>query len=1377
MSVEMHGGGGGVVVGGGVDLSNLHLKKELTQIRKAARVLKDPGTSSSWRSPLASATSLTNNHNVNVQIDGNAIDYSSDLLLQLPLPVEINDSFSNSNLAIDKFNPNEKEKDRTVFLYNWKNQKSESERSRQNDKDDGSSDVDSFTSASTGVGENDSRGDSCLSNRYGSAIFKCKDSNFTPSIRHSIKKKSKRSNHSSASSRHKKEKLQMQMLLSRYKKNAVDGLAGSSLGGDDLLSLVDQSDDTEDYCNSEDLAKTSALSLLLLKLKNNGWAHSSDKKEDDSVSYSTPALSTSFYNRYSIKNPSTVDSWDATTASFNDAVDEVDDHWDFPGRQGCGIPCYWSRRSTPKSRNGSSCSPSFSDTWIKKYQRRHQCSSLGSNKRRLSSKTAAQILVPLLKNSADDRGSSMGSGKSDDELSTNFGELDLEGLSRLDGKRWSSCCRSQEGLELVATSGEVNKEGSPENTRSLSQKYRPTFFEELIGQNIVVKTLTSAVSRGRIAPLYLFHGPRGIGKTSTARIFAAALNCLATEETKPCGVCRECADFISGKSRYIKEVDGSNKKGMEEIKNLFNKISMVYPSALPRYKVVVVDECHVLRSKTWLAFLRLLEKPLPHVVFIFVTTNIDNMPRAILSQCQKHIFNKISDGDIVTRLRKISTDERLDVESNALELIALNADGSLRDAETMLEQLSLFGKRITKSLVNELIGVVSDDKLLDLLELAMSSNATETVIRARELMDSGVDPIILMSQLVTLIVDIIAGTYPSVDAKNNDSFFGGRSLTERELERLKHALTLLSEAEKHLRLSSERSTWFTATLLQLGSLPSPDRKTLSTSSRRQSSNTTEEDHISMHKEATPQKQRNAQFVPEKAAFSNSISKEKPVSLTGAVSLDSKNNQSQFIDGENLTVPHDDCKSGGTTLTCTESKMLIDIWLKCIEKCHSKTLRQLLHSYGKLVLISEMKGGFIAQVAFEESNIKTRAEGFLSSITNSFEIVLRCNVEVKLILLQDSPDKKVMNENLENKSTRSNITGDNSDLDLRQDPPKVSKGSFNVSEDQQTQPSESVALNDSNSEIPLRRIESIIREQRLETAWLQAMDKNTPGSTSHSKPERDQVLPQDGIDHPNELESMKSVDVPLHNWEDEVNHEIKALKINDGMTNQKGQIVKRTDRCPISPSLLHNSSSVSNFSKDNIGYESGSGARGCSGMFCWSNSKLPHGRGKFHIAMVHYLREFGLMNLYDETVISLVLPASSGFWRHIYIELCSILIWPQSLRTLDNQKIYGKLWTERANETEKKKKRLKMSETEGPLTESGTDRKRRRRHTGRHRCDSDPTTMVRGAHAPKGSGGGELLRSVWNNIKEKDKKIRVLKARLERISKILQQKLLNGIQFA
>ncbi|KAL8509223.1 hypothetical protein ACS0TY_016418 [Phlomoides rotata] len=170
-------------------------------------------------------------------------------------------------------------------------------------------------------------------------------------------------------------------------------------------------------------------------------------------------------------------------------------------------------------------------------------------------------------------------------------------------------------------------------------------------------------------------------------------------------------------------------------------------------------------------FVLLGSSPVPQIQLFLISQS--RVHSSAQSQFKKHIFNKISNADIVSRIRKIATEEKLDVESDSLELIASNADSSIRDAETMIDQLSLFGKRITVSLVNELIGVVSDEKLLDLLELAMSSNA-ETVIEARELMDTGVDPMLLMSQLATLIVDIIAfaGTYPSsVDGKR-DSFFG-----------------------------------------------------------------------------------------------------------------------------------------------------------------------------------------------------------------------------------------------------------------------------------------------------------------------------------------------------------------------------------------------------------------------------------------------------------------------------------------------------------------------------------------------------------------------------------------------------------------------------
>ncbi|XP_034702094.1 protein STICHEL [Vitis riparia] len=1236
-----------------MDPSNFHLqKKQLTQIRKAARVLRDPGTTSSWRSPLSTARSLS-------------LSAATPPPPQPPPPP-----------------PRPPEESRRVFLYNWRSasQKAKSSVNGENEDDedgvDGSSVDDSLSDWRNGV---DSKSDTYIGGRrhrrhHASMIFRCRDANLVAMGRPSgiKKKKSSKNVHSIALLRHQQQQQQLNTARSGNSKRLLEGI----LGRDDS---VEQSDDTEEYYNSEDFRRICEASPLLSRLRQRNWSRSSSRllrskrKDDSSYSYSTPALSTSSYNPYGNRNPSTVESWDGTTASLHDGDDEVDDQLDLPGRQGCGIPCYWSRRSTPRHRgicgSGSCDSPSLSDTIRRKgssmlcgsqtiYPRRHGLP-LGSKKRRSVSMTP-QGLLPLLTNSCDGHGgSSMGTGRSDDELSTNFGELDLEALSRLDGRRWSSSCRSQEAMELVALNGEREEEGSPENVSSLSQKYRPMFFDELIGQNIVVQSLVNAISRGRIAPVYLFQGPRGTGKTSTARIFTAALNCLAVGETKPCGICRECSDFISGKSRHFREVDGTNKKGMDRMRYLLKTMPFGTPSPLSPYKVFVIDECHLLPSKTWLAFLKFLEEPPPQVVFIFITPDLENVPRTVLSRCQKYLFNKIKEGDIVARLRKISDDENLDVESDALELIALNADGSLRDAETMLDQLSLLGKRITTSLVNDLVGVVSDEKLLELLELAMSSDTAETVKRARELMDSGVDPIVLMSQLASLIMDIIAGTYHIVDAQQSDSFFGGRSLTEAEMDRLKHALKLLSEAEKQLRVSSERSTWFTATLLQLGS-PSPD-PTLSGSSRRQSSKTTEDDPSSASRDATiVHKQKpDAHHMPRKSfspismpksAEKNSTHQGDLLSLVDGFNFNAKPVHSQFRNSGASASSHDDVMMGNMVFRCINADKLDDIWERCIERCHSKTLRQLLHAHGKLVSISEAEGGLVAYVAFQDEDIKCRAERFLSSITNSIEIVMRSNVEVKIILLPDGeismnmkavglPDTLGLKQRettaaVEGERKAFSMKGIDSDLDSsHQELLKVSRGSFNDSEgklrggsrdpsncspllDRTFGPTDELAeghierssTKERNQEIPMHRIDSIIREQRLETAWLQVAEKGTPRSMSRLKPEKNQILPQDGSYRQNQVESMNSVGVPSQKWEDELNHEIKVLKINDRRALQKDPVGKRVDHYPISPSSLHDSSFVANFNKESMGYESGTGSVGCNSFFCWNNDKPPK-RGK------------------------------------------------------------------------------------------------------------------------------------------------------------------------
>nr|KYP52104.1 DNA polymerase III subunit gamma/tau [Cajanus cajan] len=1103
-------------------VSELHLKKELTQIRKAARVLRDPGTTSSWKSPLSSSRSV---------------------------------AAWNKDTGSRRFtnNANDKEKEKRVFLYNWKNYKSSSEKHNEeeeeeeddDDDDDGDGggsssllgdrDRDSLSDARNGC---DSKSDTFLAvggSGTRSSIFRCGDANLVS--RRTVPDKKKK---------------------------------GSFFSRDDSVEHEHSDDDT----NSEGVRPISGTSPLLLKLRRKNWSRSSSKflrrsrKEDSSYSYSTPALSTSSYNRYGRRYPSTLGSWDGTTTSVNDGDcdDEIDDHLDLPGRQGCGIPCYWSKR-TPKHRGmcGSCYSPSLSDTLRRKGSSmlcgsqtiypRHRRSVSASHKRRLSLRSARGV-IPLLTNSGDVReGSSVGTGRSDDELSTNFGELDLEGLSRLDGRR------------------------------------------------------------GRVAPVYLFQGPRGTGKTSTARIFAAALNCASPDESKPCGYCRECADFFSGKSSDLLEVDGTNKRGIDKARYLLKRLSMGSSSVSSQYTVFVIDECHLLPSKTWLGFLKFLEEPPQRVVFIFITSDLDNVPRTIQSRCQKYLFNKIKDGDIVTRLRKMSTQENLDVETDALELIAMNADGSLRDAETMLEQLSLLGKRITTSLVNELVGVVSDEKLLELLELAMSSDTVETVKRARELMDSGVDPMVLMSQLAGLIMDIIAGSYAVIDTKpDDDSFLGGRSLNESELERLKNALKLLSEAEKQLRTSSERSTWFTATLLQLGSTPSPDL-TQSSSSRRQSCKTTEDDPSSVSRDVTSNTHKSdSQYVPRKSTFNASQQKavndnshhQKDISSkTGGVSLKSKPSNSPILDDGSTVVSSDDFMVGNTMFRCIDSGKLCDIWVHCIGKCHSKTLKQLLHIHGKLVSVCEVEGVLVAYVAFGDADIKVRAERFLRSITDSMEKVLRRNVEVRIIHLPDGEGEIQVNllglkqaESAmasEKEQRQGHMNGTESYSSL----PPLLDGNLQSTTASSDILAEGNGVRERRQDNPMQRIESIIREQRLETAWLQAVEKGSPGSLSRLRPEKNQVLPQNGVDS---IESMDSTRFCSHqHWEEDSNNEVKVLSLINGRVPQKDQIGRKADRYPMSPSLLHDNSLASISGKDNLGYESGSGAGGC-GFLCWNKSK-------------------------------------------------------------------------------------------------------------------------------------------------------------------------------
>ena len=240
--------------------------------------------------------------------------------------------------------------------------------------------------------------------------------------------------------------------------------------------------------------------------------------------------------------------------------------------------------------------------------------------------------------------------------------------------------------------------------RSLSQKYRPNTFKDLIGQNMAAESLRNAILRGTIAPLYLFHGPRGTGKTTSAKIFTCAMNCLSIEELRPCGVCNQCTTFRKGQNYDVKEVDASAINDAGSMRFLLKHITL--PPSSSRYKVFIVDGCHALASDAWNALLKSMEEPPSYVVFILITEDLEPLPRSAVSQCQKLMFPRIKDADIVFKLQTLAVQEKVEIELEAMQFIANRSDGSFRDAENMLDQLSLLGVKVTLAKVQEMVSSV-----------------------------------------------------------------------------------------------------------------------------------------------------------------------------------------------------------------------------------------------------------------------------------------------------------------------------------------------------------------------------------------------------------------------------------------------------------------------------------------------------------------------------------------------------------------------------------------------------------------------------------------------------------------------------------------------
>ena len=304
------------------------------------------------------------------------------------------------------------------------------------------------------------------------------------------------------------------------------------------------------------------------------------------------------------------------------------------------------------------------------------------------------------------------------------------------------------------------------NYEVFARKYRPQTFDDLVGQTHVSRTLKNAVAQNRLAHAYLFVGPRGVGKTSTARILAKSLNCIKGPTITPCGVCDNCREIAGGNSLDVIEIDGASNNSVEDVRQLRENVR--YAPAKGRYKIYLIDEVHMLSSAAFNALLKTLEEPPEHVKFIFATTEPQKVLATILSRCQRFDLHRIPANLIAQHLQFIATKEKITLQPAAAHAIARGAEGGLRDAESMLDQLVAFcGEKITESDVLNVFGFTSEQTVSDLTGRILRGETPEAIDLLHEQCEAGKDMMRLMADLIAYLRDLLVFK-AKPDALNED---------------------------------------------------------------------------------------------------------------------------------------------------------------------------------------------------------------------------------------------------------------------------------------------------------------------------------------------------------------------------------------------------------------------------------------------------------------------------------------------------------------------------------------------------------------------------------------------------------------------------------